>query len=128
MWQQLTDPTIFGNLEPVQIFIENGNPLVFSICHNNRWFYIHQFDQDAEYTSYFARETNESELAELESNKIELKTFLKESQTLYVLRYFGEPKPVEAYIVNPNDFSDSYFPTNGTYLYHTQLQSHEDQQ
>lgn len=121
MWQAI-DPAIFGTLNPVDTYIYYDGPLAFSAQHEGRWFYVHEQNQEAEYTSYFVRETSQSELAELNDNKIELKTFLKEAPTLYVVRYFGDNKPLEAYIVNPADFSDANFPTAGCYLHHEQKQ------
>lgn len=121
MWQQI-DSSIFGDLIPEKVFIEYDGPRVFSILHDSQWFYVHECVEEVEYLSFFARKTNPDELSILEDNKIQLRDFLKQAPILYLIRIYGGDKPNEAFVVEPDDFSDSYYPDAGCYLYHTQKQ------
>lgn len=114
MWQPI-DTSIFGDLKPEETFIYYDGPLSFSIRNKDRWFYIHACDFAEGYQDFFARETTIDELESLKENKIQLYDFLKEAPILYLVREnFG--KPLEAWIVNADEFSSDNFPTKGVYL------------
>jgi hypothetical protein len=94
--------------------------LIYSVLHNGRLFYVHSHDFEPEYYSYFVRETNQDELQSVKDNKIELRQFLLQSPELYIVRIYGDGKPLQAWKVNPEEFEDNDLPDAGCFLYHTQ--------
>lgn len=125
MWEKI-DASMFGELKPKETYIEYDGPRSYSTSHNGRNFYVHQCDEEIEYWDYFVREATEEELIQLEENKIQLRDFLEQAPTLYLVRMHGGDKPIEAFIVNPNDFSDAHFPSAGCYLTHGQKQDKDE--
>lgn len=121
MWQPI-DASMFGDLKPAETYVYYDGPRSYSSTHNGRLFYVHQCDEEIECWDYFVREVTEEELLQLEENKIQLRDFLKEAPKLFLVRMFDGDKPMEAYQVNANDFSDAHFPSPGCYLTREQKQ------
>lgn len=122
MWQKI-NASMFGKLTPKEIYIEFNGPRSYSTEFDGRNFYVHQYDEQIEYWDYFVREVTKEELIQLEENKIQLKDFIKQAPTLYLVRMYYGNKPMEAFIINPEEFSDACFPSAGCYLTHNQKQS-----
>lgn len=115
MWQKV-DASIFGEMKPVETYLFYDGPRAFSIQHNDRWFYIHQCDECLEHWSYWAREVTPVDLQLLESNQITLKNFILSGKPLYLIQEYGNNKPIEAFIVDPENFPPDHFPNDGVYL------------
>lgn len=122
MWQPI-DASIFGELKPVKTYLYYDGPRSFTIEHDGKTFYVHQCDEEVEYWTYFVREVTPVDLQLLEENKIPMKEFIKSALPLYVIREYGGGK-LEAFIVNPDDFSDAHYPNDGVYL--TQSERREE--
>jgi len=114
MWQPI-DASMFGDFKPVETYLYYNGPLAFTIQHNDRTFYVHSSDEEDEYHSSWVREVTPADLALLENNGITVKQFLLNAETMYLIRYYNENK-IEAFIVDPKEFSDDHFPTEGVYL------------
>lgn len=114
MWQPI-DASIFGEFKPVTTYLYYDGPRSFTVEHNGKKFYIHQCDEEIGCWTYWAQEVTDQDLRLLENNNITLKNFILSAKPLYVIKEYGG-KPLEAFIVNANDFSDAHFPNEGVYL------------
>lgn len=115
MWQPI-DASIFGEMKPIKTYLYYDGPRSYSIEHNGRTFYVHQCDEEIEYCTFWVREVAKTDLSLLENNGITLREFIREAKPLYLLREYGGDKPHEAFIVNPDDFSEAHFPNEGVFL------------
>ena len=99
-------------------------PRVYVSVYDGRWFYVHQCDEEQEYVKFWVREILPNQLMELECNKISLRDFIFQAKPLYLVYMYNTstdhpagPNTLEAFIVNPADFDDSYFPEAGFFLF-----------
>lgn len=121
------DPGIFGEFIPIEKYLYYNEPLIFSITHNNKWFYVHCIDQDKTSTSYMVCETTPDELKSLERNEMAILPFLKSKPIVYfanilwnspIINLIEMDAFIEAYIVDIENYLDS-LPKDDVYLYNT---------
>lgn len=109
------DVKIFGDLKPEKVLIYYDGPLSYTMRGRKRLFYVHWIDENHECTSEIARSINPSQMDDLESNKIDLRSFILEGKPLYLIKRYFHTNKIEAFEINPETINDC-LPNPGVFL------------